>query len=152
MTVFTKIFTEKSCILITVKCVLGVHSKSSNLACVGELSGFLIYMDVCKDILKYYFYASQKTDDSLIGETLQTSKHLHEKGAKSWYTGVITILTELNLNETNYNQAKFSLKNMYKNVWLTKLENEALFRKRKLRRFTVSSHFFSKGSLSRYLK
>ena len=106
LTVFTKIFTEKSCILSTIKCVLGVHSKSSNLACVGELNRFPVYMDVCNDILKYYFYASQETDDSLIGQTLQTSKHLHEKGTKSWYTGVNTILTEMNLNETNCNPAK----------------------------------------------
>ena len=52
---------------------------------------------------------------------------------KTQYTGVNTILTKLNLNETNCNQAKYSLKNMYKRVWLTKLENEALFRKGKLR-------------------
>ena len=49
---------------------LGVHSTSSNLACVGELGRFPIYIDICIDILKYYFYASQKTDDSLIGQTL----------------------------------------------------------------------------------
>ena len=55
------------------KYVLGVHSKSSNLACVGELSRFPIYIDICNDILKYYLHESQKTDDSLIGQTLQTS-------------------------------------------------------------------------------
>ena len=115
------------------KYVLGVHSKSSNLACVGEL--------VCNDILKYYFYASQKTDDSLIGQTLQTGKHLHEKGAKSWYTGVNTILTKLNLNETNCNQAKFSLKNTYKNVWLTKWKGKF----KDVLQFQAN---YSKGSLS----
>ena len=78
------------------KYVLGVHSKSSNLACVCELDRFPIYTDICNDILKYYFYASHKTDDSLTGQTLQSSKHLHEKGAKSLYTDVNTILTELN--------------------------------------------------------
>ena len=126
--------------------MLGVHSISSNLACVGELGRFPIYtyIDICNDILKYYFYASHKTDDSLIGQTLQTSKHLHEKCAKSWYTGVNTILTELNLNETNCNQAKFSLENMYKNVWHTKLENEALFRKGKIRTFYSFKTFFQK--------
>ena len=126
------------------KYVLGVHSKSSNLACVGELGRFPIYIDICNDILKYYFYASQKTDDSLIGQTLQTSKYLHENGAKSWYTGVNTILTELNLNETNCNQANFSLKNMYKNIRLTKLENIALFSKGKLRTFYSFNPIFQK--------
>ena len=88
----------------------------------------------------------------MIGQTLQTSKHLHEKGAKSWYTGVNTILTELNFNETDCNRAKCSLKNMYTNVWLTKLENEALFRKDKLRTFYSFKPIFQKGSLSRYLR
>ena len=85
---------------------------------------------------------SQKTDDTLISQTLQTSKHFHEKGAKSWYIGVNIILTELNLSETNCNQAKFSLKNMYKNVWLTK--------KGEIKDVLQFQANFSKGSLSRY--
>ena len=38
----------------------------------------------------------------------------------------------------------FSLKNMYKHVWLTKLENEALFRKGKLRTFYSFKPLFQK--------
>ena len=66
---------------------------------------------------------------------------MHEKDAKSWHTGVNTILTELNLNETNCNQAKFSLQNVYKN---NKLENESLFRKGKLRTFYSSKPIVQK--------
>ena len=86
------------------KYILGVHSKASNLACVGEVGRFPIYIDFCNNILKYYFYASEKSDDSLIGQTLKASKNLYQTGVKSWYTGVNTILKELNLNETNCNQ------------------------------------------------
>ena len=39
------------------KYILGVHSKASNLACVGEVGRFPIYIDFCNNILKYYFYA-----------------------------------------------------------------------------------------------
>ena len=46
--------------------------------------------------------------------------------------------------KTNCNQANFSLKNVYKNVWLTKLENEALFRKGKLRTFYSFKPIFQK--------
>ena len=56
------------------KYILGVHSKASNLACVGEVGRFPIYIDFCNNILKYYFYASEKTDDFLIGQTLKASK------------------------------------------------------------------------------
>ena len=56
------------------KYILGVHSKASNLACVGEVGRFPIYIDFCNNILNYYFYASEKTDDSLIGQTLKASK------------------------------------------------------------------------------
>ena len=81
------------------KYVLRVHSKASNLACVVEVGRFPIYIDFCNDILKYYFYASQKKDDSLIGQTLKAGKNLYQTGVKPWYTDVNTILKELNLNE-----------------------------------------------------
>ena len=113
------------------KYILGVHSKASN----GELGRFPIYIDSCNDILKNHFYASQKTDDSSIGQTLQSSKNLFQTGVKSWYTGVNYILKELNLNETNFSQAQISLINMYKNLWRNKLENEALLKEGKLRIF-----------------
>ena len=126
------------------KYVLGVHSKASNLACVGEVGRCPIYIDFCNDILKYYFYASQKINDSLIGQTLKVSMNLYQTGVKSWYTGVNTILKELNLNETNCDQAKFSLINMYKTFWRNKLENEAVLKKGKLRTFYSFKSVFHK--------
>ena len=126
------------------KYILGVHSKASNLACVGEVGRFPIYIDFCNNILKYYLYASEKTDDSLIGQTLKASKNLYQTGVNSWYTGVNTILKELNLNETNCNQAKFSLINMYKTFWRNKLENEAVLKKGKLRTFYSFKSVFQK--------
>ena len=80
------------------KYVLGVHSKASNIACVGELGRFPSYIDICNNILKYYCYASHKPNDSLIGQALLTSKALYQSGVKSWFGGVDTILKELDLN------------------------------------------------------
>ena len=51
----------------------------------------------------------------------------------------------MNLNVTKCSQGKFSLINMYKNVWGNKLENEALFKKRKLRAFYCFKSVFQKG-------
>ena len=69
---------------------------------------------------------------------------MYQTGVKSWYTGVNTILKELNLNETNCNQAKFSLINMYKTFWRNKLENEAVLKKGKLRTFYSFKSVFQK--------
>ena len=57
----------------------------------------------------------------------------------------ILFLRKLNLNETDCDQAKFSLFNMYKTFWRNKLENQAVLKKGKLRNFIVSSHYFIRG-------
>ena len=94
--------------------------------------------------LKYYCYASQKPNGSLIGQALLTSKALHQSGVKSWFGGVDTILKEINLNETNCSQAKLSLISGYKDLWRLKLENDALVKKGKLRTFYTFKSTFQK--------
>ena len=105
---------------------------------------FPIYVDFCNNILKYYFYACQKSEDSLVGQTLLVSKKLHQSGDKSWFLGVNTILKEINVDETNCNKGKFSLKNMYKELWCNKLQDEAIIKKGKLRTFYNFKSLFQK--------
>lgn len=64
------------------KYISGVHSKASNLSCVGEVGRFPIHINFCNNILKYYFYPSQKIDDSLIDQTLKASKNLYRLGTQ----------------------------------------------------------------------
>ena len=94
--------------------------------------------------LKVLFLCFRETDAFLIGQTLKASKKLYQTGVKSWYTGVNTILKELNLNETICNQAKFSLINLYKTFGRNKLENEAVFKKGKLWTFYSFKSVFQK--------
>ena len=91
------------------KYVLGVHSKASNIACVGELGRFPIYVDFCNNMLKYYFMSEKRRLLSWC-QTLLVSKKLHQSGDKSWFSGVNTILKEINVDETNCNQTTFLLK------------------------------------------
>ena len=51
---------------------------------------------------------------------------------------------KLNINETNCDQAKFSLINMYKIFWRNKLEKEAVLHKGKLRTFYCFKSVFQK--------
>ena len=112
-----------------------MHTKASNIACVGELGRFPIYVDFGNNILKYYFYVCQKKDDSVLGQTLLVIKKLHQSGDKSWFSDVNTILKELNVDETNCNQAKLLLINMYKELWCKTLKDEEIIKKGKLRTF-----------------
>ena len=68
---------------------------------------------------------------------------------KSWFTGVDTILKELNVNEMNCSQAKLSLIKRYKTLWRNKLETEAVTKKGKLRTyFSFKSVFQNEAYLN----
>ena len=81
------------------KHILGVHTKASNMAVLGELCRFPQYNDICENIIKFYLHVKQNSSDSLGGQTLEVSKQLHNDGYKSWFTGVTSILNETELDE-----------------------------------------------------
>ena len=58
------------------------------MAVLGELGRFPLYNDICESIIKFYLHAKQYSSDSLLGQTLEVSKQLHNDGCKSWFTGV----------------------------------------------------------------
>ena len=62
------------------KNILGVHSKASNLATIGELGRFPIYNHICESISKFYLHVKGKEPDSLLKQTLQTRLQLHKDG------------------------------------------------------------------------
>ena len=37
-------------------------------------------------------------DNTLLAQTLETSKKVHESGEQSWYSGIVFILEELDIN------------------------------------------------------
>ena len=89
--------------------MLEIHYRASNLATVGELGRFPIYNPICESISKLYLHVKGKEPDSLLQQTLQTSKQLHKNGIRSWYSGMDTILNELKLDEGNISSVKLHL-------------------------------------------
>ena len=87
-----------------------------------------------------------KESESLLNQTLQTSKQFHNEGYKSWYGGVDTILNEVKLDECNICLIKSSLKNLYRNIWSRNINEEAVIKHGKLRTFALfkSVFFFKK--------
>ena len=55
------------------KYILGVHSKASNLATIGELGRFPIYNHIGENISKLFLHVKGKESNSLLNQTIQTS-------------------------------------------------------------------------------
>ena len=126
--------------------ILGVHSKASNMAILGELYRFPMYNDICENIIKFYLHVKQNRSDSLLRQTLEFSKQLNNGGYKSWFTGVTTILNETELDEENKTLIKYDLRSLYKNIWSTKLNEETIQKQGKLRTFALFKSNFEEES------
>lgn len=126
------------------KYILGVHTKASNLATMGELGRFPIYIDICENVIKFHNYVQQKDKGSLLGQAMQTSVNLHNSGSKSWYTGVQNIFNELNCKMPRGDSLKRNLRYLYKTFWFNKLHEEGVQRQGKLRTYSTFKYNFEK--------
>ena len=57
------------------KYILGVHSRASNLATIGELGRFPIYDYICESICKFYLHVKRKDSDSCNSNTVEDEVH-----------------------------------------------------------------------------
>ena len=74
---------------------MGVHKKATNLAVNRDLGRTPYFIDTICSILKYFKRINMMDSNSLLAQTLETSKHIHESGKQSWYSGLVFILDEL---------------------------------------------------------
>ena len=80
------------------KYILGVHKRATNLAINGDSGRTPYFIDIICSILKYFRRIGMMDDNTLLSQTLETSKKLHESGKQSWYPGIVFILEELDIN------------------------------------------------------
>ena len=76
------------------KYILGVHKRATNLAVNEDLGRIPYFIDIICSILKYFKRINMMDSNSLLAQTLETSKHIHENGKQSWYSGIVFILDE----------------------------------------------------------
>ena len=126
------------------KYILGVHSKGSNLATIGELGRFPIFNHICESISKFYLHVKGKEPDSLLNQTLQTSIQLQKDGFKSWYSGMEVILNELNPNEENICSVNPHLNILYGKNWTKNVNEEAVIKQGQLRIYALFKSNFQK--------
>ena len=71
------------------KYILGVH-KRATLAVNGDLGRTPYCINIICSILKYFRRIGMMDDNTLLAQTLETSKKLHESEKQSWYSGIIS--------------------------------------------------------------
>ena len=92
------------------KYILGVHKKATNLAVIGDLGRTPDYIDIICGINNHMKRIEAMDNDSLLFQTLQTSKELHNNSKQYWYTGVSFIFDQLNINDSmNIDDIKYKL-------------------------------------------
>ena len=119
------------------KFILGVSKKATNIAVMGELGRYPLFLEVLLNMFKYYIRL-KKSDDLLLKEAFNLSKSLHDEQKKSWYTSIQTLFKYFSINENYALNLKTKLKNYlckkmqskYDLIWQTELNND--FRGNKL--------------------
>ena len=75
-----------------------MHKRATNLAVIGDLGRTPYYTDLICGIIKYMKRIEAMDNDSLLFQTLQTSKELHNNSKQCWHTGVSFIFDQLNIS------------------------------------------------------
>ena len=79
------------------KYILGVHSKTTNIAVLSELGRFPLYFNIIKAMLKFFHRLENPgTTFPLLKDSLAESKALHDSKKTSWYTSIKYILQKIN--------------------------------------------------------
>ena len=140
------------------KYILEVSRRSTNLAVMGELGRYPLYLEVILNMIKYWVRLS-KMDDCLAAEALKTSESLHVNGKKSWVNSIYEIINYFNLDISKVSCLKVTLKKYlnkifyfkYKNIWKNSLfnDNKTTSYGNKLRTYRLFKNTFNQEN---YLK
>ena len=81
------------------KYILGVNSKSSNIAVISELGRFPIYFNILSSML-CYLYTLYHCSSNLLKEAFICCKNMHENNIQTWYFPVRFIIVKLEKTES----------------------------------------------------
>lgn len=127
------------------KYILGVHKRATNLAVIGELGRTPHFIDIICGIIKYFKRIEAMNSNSLLVQTLKTSKELHDNGKQCWYTGLKYILDQLNIDETvSIDAIKSNLIKRSMQYWEKQIKEIAVVKQGKLRTYYTFKSTFKK--------
>ena len=116
------------------KLYLGVNKKASNVACRGELGKHPLLLTIKKNIINYFKYISNQSEDSILKQTFNMSKDLHTNQKESYFSNAINLLKKYYPNEQNiesnilnHNTATIveNMRNKYIEFWSHKISNSS---------------------------
>ena len=84
------------------KYILGVHSKATNSAVMGELGRYPLGVDILVHMLKFYDHLKAHTN-VLVSSALQESVNLHEGGSRSWVSFIKGVVEDGTFPQRNLN-------------------------------------------------
>ena len=127
------------------KYVLGVNKKSTNLAVYGELGRTPYFIDIIGGVIKYFKRIQNMESDSLLAQSLNTSKELFNNGKQSWYTGLSFIFDQLNIDDTmSVHEIKSLLIKRSMGYWEKQIKENAVDKQGKLRTYFCFKPKFKK--------
>ena len=110
---------------------LGVGKRSSNMAVIGELGRYPLFIEI---IVNMFLYLSrlEKTEDKLLSEALSVSKALSNQNKKSWYNFMSSLSKYLDTDLFKIFNMKFNLKKFilnrlklkYNQLWYSSLNDD----------------------------
>ena len=92
-------------------------------------------------------------NDSLLIQTLQTSKELHNNSKQCWYTGVSFIFDQLNINDSmSLDDIKYKLVKRSMHFWEKQMKEVAIDKEGKLRIYYTFKSSFKKKLYLKVIK
>ena len=127
------------------KYILDVHKKATNLAVTGDLGRTPYFIDIVCSILKYFNRIETMDANSLLYQTLETCKKLHQNGKHTWYSGIEFIVNELDINlNMSLEQMKRKLIQRSMRYWEKQVTENAVIKRGKLRTYYTFKPIFKK--------
>ena len=114
------------------KYVLEVGRRSTNIAVLGELGRYPLFLEVLLNMIKYLSYLSKSSSTDLLYDAFVTSKLLHSENKACWYKCIREIIDYFNIDLNKIINLKCNLKkyiyhcfsSKYKSVWSKELFND----------------------------
>ena len=79
-------------------------------------------------VLKYFRRLEEINSESLLGQTFNSSKEIHTSGKESWYSGVLFIMQQLNINANmSLHEIKSKLIKRSMELWGKQLHGLSMF-------------------------
>lgn len=110
---------------------MGLGKKSTNIAVLGEMGRYPLFLEVILNMLRYYKYIL-KSDDILLSEALHVSKSLNSLNKNSWYSCIVILMKYLDIDLKLVKNSNMDLKSLiysklkqkYSCIWKSELYND----------------------------